>query len=532
MNLGELIVELSLDSTQFAQELDKVKQNSVASIKKLEKSLDKGFNLKINTSSLDKLNKSLENTLNKYNTINQYFKANPIVVSVDKTQVDDLSKTLTNIKRKVNTKTELSSASKKESVKVGEDVADGFVKGAETIKTKKTKVVNEFKEIINDIKDVFSISSPSKVMEAIGLDLGKGFENGVIASMLLASKRISDAYEKTLDKIIKSPKATQTQKQSAKNLQGEVQRELELYAKLMREDRMPFPEEQKQAAKDILDKAQQNAKKAGLKTEEIRALAQAAKKEADAIISPPKNAGNVANFEEFKQEFLIIYNDLMQQNAGEDKIYKIRREMESKGKVSDKDSFNEYFRDLLNDEELGLSIYNGSIQGDFALNPKDRFKDIFKYDKVEYEKALDDSYHFGDERRTRIQGFNPDFDLEAYIAKIQSTSPVIPAPSPQSVKKEPVEKESVNKEPVQKEVVQKKSVKKKPVVPDIVQELPKIAEESIAVVIEQAQTANRTIDDIFKDIATISKDAVTILQKYGTDISAIPSRNTKQTTEL
>ena len=60
MNLGELIVELSLDSTQFAQELDNAKKRATEAAKAMENIFSKGFEIGIDDSALHDLNKHLD----------------------------------------------------------------------------------------------------------------------------------------------------------------------------------------------------------------------------------------------------------------------------------------------------------------------------------------------------------------------------------------------------------------------------------------------------------------------------------------
>ncbi|MFM6670183.1 MAG: tape measure protein, partial [Dolichospermum sp.] len=77
-------------------------------------------------------------------------------------------------------------------------------------------ILNSFgKSAINVIKKIFGIASPSKVMQSIGLDIGKGFENGAVASLGLANKRIADLILKTFQNLSQSliKSFTGTQKQ-------------------------------------------------------------------------------------------------------------------------------------------------------------------------------------------------------------------------------------------------------------------------------------------------------------------------------
>ena len=100
MNLGELIVELSLDSTQFAQELDNAKKRATEAAKAMENIFSKGFEIGIDDSALHDLNKHLDIKVKHLNEVNRYFKNNPVTVHVDDDQLTELNKSLEKLTRK------------------------------------------------------------------------------------------------------------------------------------------------------------------------------------------------------------------------------------------------------------------------------------------------------------------------------------------------------------------------------------------------------------------------------------------------
>ena len=100
MNLGELIVELSLDSAQFTQELDAAKKRASEAAKAMENIFSKGFEIGIDDSALHDLNKHLDLKIKHLNEVNKYFKNNPVTVHVDDDQLTELNKTLDNLTKK------------------------------------------------------------------------------------------------------------------------------------------------------------------------------------------------------------------------------------------------------------------------------------------------------------------------------------------------------------------------------------------------------------------------------------------------
>ncbi len=88
------------------------------------------------------------------------------------------------------------------------------------------------KSAISLVKKIFGIASPSKIMQSIGLDFGKGFENGAVASLVLAQKRIAELMLRTVNE---SNTATDEQKMVAVDHATLVERQNQDIAKGFRE---------------------------------------------------------------------------------------------------------------------------------------------------------------------------------------------------------------------------------------------------------------------------------------------------------
>ncbi|MFM6603774.1 MAG: tape measure protein, partial [Dolichospermum sp.] len=138
MNLGELIVELSLDYADFNQSLEKAKKAASSAAASIEKSFDKiSLLVEVDDSALYDLNKHLDLKYKHFKEVNQYFKNNPITPTVDDDELTELNKTLKNLTKNKHTVTieqrinaKLTDSSKRDIANsVTEGVADGVEKG-------------------------------------------------------------------------------------------------------------------------------------------------------------------------------------------------------------------------------------------------------------------------------------------------------------------------------------------------------------------------------------------------------------------
>jgi len=89
-------------------------------------------------------------------------------------------------------------------------------------------VIGFAKGVLGAVKKVFGIASPSKVMESIGLDFGEGFENGAVAALVLANKRIAELILKTVNE---SATATESEKAKAEHFATTVESQNQRIAK-------------------------------------------------------------------------------------------------------------------------------------------------------------------------------------------------------------------------------------------------------------------------------------------------------------
>jgi len=95
MNLGELIVELSADSSELEKTLERAKKKAYEAAKAVEKSFaDIELKIGVDDDSLTDLNEHLNLKVKHLKEVNKYFNNNPIVVNVDDKELTDLNKHL------------------------------------------------------------------------------------------------------------------------------------------------------------------------------------------------------------------------------------------------------------------------------------------------------------------------------------------------------------------------------------------------------------------------------------------------------
>lgn len=95
MNLGELIVELSADSSELEKTLERAKKKAYEAAVSVEKSFENiNLNVGVDDDSLVDLNKHLNLKVQHLKEVNKYFNNNPIVVNVDDKELTDLNKHL------------------------------------------------------------------------------------------------------------------------------------------------------------------------------------------------------------------------------------------------------------------------------------------------------------------------------------------------------------------------------------------------------------------------------------------------------
>ncbi len=95
MNLGELIVELSADSSELEKTLERAKKKAYEAAKAVEKSFeDIELKIGVDDSSLTDLNEHLNLKVKHLKEVNKYFNNNPIVVNVDDSSLTDLNEHL------------------------------------------------------------------------------------------------------------------------------------------------------------------------------------------------------------------------------------------------------------------------------------------------------------------------------------------------------------------------------------------------------------------------------------------------------
>jgi tape measure domain-containing protein len=138
------------------------------------------------------------------------------------------------------------------------------------------------KSAIGLVKKIFGIASPSKVMQSIGLDFGKGFENGAVASLVLANKRIANLILKTVNE---SETATDLQKASAANYADRVTSQNENIAKKFREGKYNNSNAHK-ASNELaysIDAGKRSAEYTGVDKAAIPKILQQAKRDANAV---------------------------------------------------------------------------------------------------------------------------------------------------------------------------------------------------------------------------------------------------------
>ena len=210
MNLGELIVSLSLDSADFNRSLEKAKSSAVKAASDIEKTFDKiSLEINVDDDQLYKLNKHLDLKYQHYKQLNNYFSDNPLTPTVDESELTRLNKTLHQLTHKdhvVNVTQKVDVEIKNESKNdISEAVEEGVVKGFEQAKDKISEIVanaiksssssnsgspeNGSADLINAIQSGFKSiadatgqSALDKATEVIlkpGADLLTGFMEGI-----------------------------------------------------------------------------------------------------------------------------------------------------------------------------------------------------------------------------------------------------------------------------------------------------------------------------------------------------------------
>ena len=95
MNLGELIVELSADSSELEKTLERAKKKAYEAAVAVEKSFaDIELKIGVDDDSLVDLNKHLNLKVKHLKEVNKYFNDNPIVVNIDDSSLTDLNEHL------------------------------------------------------------------------------------------------------------------------------------------------------------------------------------------------------------------------------------------------------------------------------------------------------------------------------------------------------------------------------------------------------------------------------------------------------
>jgi len=168
---------------------------------------------------------------------------------------------------------------KQQGDQIGENLPNAFVSGFSKGRSPMLEAIHTgFSSVIGATKAVFQIASPSKVMQSIGLDFGKGFENGAVASLVLANKRIADLILKTVNE---SETATEYQKASAANYAANVEAENNRISKLVREGKYSNEQASQHLAVGV-KYGKEAADYTGVSTSEIPKILQQAKRDVTA----------------------------------------------------------------------------------------------------------------------------------------------------------------------------------------------------------------------------------------------------------
>ncbi|MEY2910726.1 MAG: hypothetical protein RLZZ184_35 [Cyanobacteriota bacterium] len=217
MNLGELIVELSADSSELEKTLERAKKKAYEAAVSVEKSFENiNLNVGVDDDSLVNLNKHLNLKVQHLKEVNKYFNNNPIVVNVDDSSLTDLNEHLNlkvqHLKQvnkyfdsnpiKVNTDTksldELEErlgglSSRTITITVESDLSKQLEKSlADAVKNAVKEEMSEQASVTAQQQTAKEASSPNKVqkvdmvvnpgraiMDGIFGGLGKGFTDGI-----------------------------------------------------------------------------------------------------------------------------------------------------------------------------------------------------------------------------------------------------------------------------------------------------------------------------------------------------------------
>ncbi len=206
-NLGELIVQLSLDSDKFEQTLANAKKSVQSSVKEIEQNLKfKKISIKVDDSALNKLNKHLDKKKEHIDNLNKYLKQTPLTVFVNDKALTDLSYKLAGLKRQKNTiqvdlivkeskttkssqKSSTGTSSKTDGKETGHQFLEGVKTGINTIDDV-GKIAG--KKLKKAVETELGIRSPA----TSGIDAGKKYVEGVEIGIQNELPRIKKAGKK------------------------------------------------------------------------------------------------------------------------------------------------------------------------------------------------------------------------------------------------------------------------------------------------------------------------------------------------
>ena len=220
MNLGELIVELSADSSELEKTLERAKKKAYEAAVAVEKSFENiNLNVGVDDDSLVDLNKHLNLKVKHLKEVNKYFNNNPIVVNVDDDSLVDLNK---HLNLKVQHLKEVNKYFDSNPIKVNTDIKSldeleeklsklsnktiTITVESELSKQLEKSLVDAVKEAVKDgmeeqssatqqqtvkeapssgkTQNVNVVASPSRaILDGIFEGLGKGFTNGINRSI-------------------------------------------------------------------------------------------------------------------------------------------------------------------------------------------------------------------------------------------------------------------------------------------------------------------------------------------------------------
>jgi D-alanyl-D-alanine carboxypeptidase len=176
-------------------------------------------------------------------------------------------------------------------LKIGFNLVEGFLNGFSNFGSKSKVISESFFSLVKSVKKVLRISSPSLIMKGVGLDFGKGFEDGATASLVYSFHRISQEYKKFVDKEMNNPALTKYSKGMLARSKKKIDADLKDFAKSYKQGNFGSEAEAMDYLRSKVMKPNKDTMHyLGFSKKQQNQIAKAAKSDFDVLMNYDKNA--------------------------------------------------------------------------------------------------------------------------------------------------------------------------------------------------------------------------------------------------